>query len=358
MAIFVMKFFRYTFSQNTYSSINLSKELFIAFFIIILPLFYPQTANASLFSFISDMATDKASAKTFDIQDAPNSQNMTVLKAALNSNPHPNIPNEQRISASENIFLAEIGPSGTISDIENPINTQISIYIVRSGDTLSEIANMFDVSVNTIVWANDLGKNKTIKEGQTLVILPISGIKHIVKKGDTIKGIVAKYKADIDEILEYNNLSINSVIAEGDVIIVPDAEPTYDTKSSSVNVSSKVPSYVGYYMRPVYVGRKSQSIHGYNGVDLAAPVGTPIYASAGGVVIVSTSDGSWHGGYGNYVVISHPNGTQTLYAHNSTNLVSVGQRVEKGDMIAKLGITGKTTGPHVHFEIRGAKNPF
>jgi murein DD-endopeptidase MepM/ murein hydrolase activator NlpD len=91
------------------------------------------------------------------------------------------------------------------------------------------------------------------------------------------------------------------------------------------------PSYPGYYMRPIIGGRKSQGIHGHNGVDLAAPVGTPIYAAAGGSVIVSIANGGWNGGYGNYVVISHPNGTQTLYAHNSANLVSVGDKVSRGD---------------------------
>jgi murein DD-endopeptidase MepM/ murein hydrolase activator NlpD len=110
-------------------------------------------------------------------------------------------------------------------------------------------------------------------------------------------------------------------------------------------------------MRPVSGGRESQGLHGYNAVDLAAPVGTPIYAAAEGTVIVSIM-GGWNGGYGNYVVISHPNGTQTLYAHAKETLVIPGQHVEQGQLIAKIGMTGKTTGPHVHFEIRGARNPF
>ena len=110
-------------------------------------------------------------------------------------------------------------------------------------------------------------------------------------------------------------------------------------------------------MRPIVGGRKSQGIHGYNAVDLAAPTGTPIIASASGKVIIARSSG-YNGGYGLYVVISHPNGTQTLYAHMSKVNVSVGRFVERGEIIGAVGNTGKSTGPHLHFEVRGARNPF
>jgi murein DD-endopeptidase MepM/ murein hydrolase activator NlpD len=102
---------------------------------------------------------------------------------------------------------------------------------------------------------------------------------------------------------------------------------------------------------------KTQGLHGYNGVDLAGPVGTPIYAAAAGTVLVSASSG-WNGGYGNLVIISHDNGTQTVYGHLSKTLVKVGQHVEQSQKIALMGATGKATGSHLHFEIRGAKNPF
>ncbi len=353
-----MEFFRHIFSKNTYSFINLSKEVIIALILISIPAFYPKTSNAGFFSFISDVAGDKASAKTLETYDAPNSQKMPILKAVVNSNPNPYLALNEPVLHSENSLQAEIGPSGTISEIEEVSNTQISLYVVRSGDTLSEIASMFDVSANTIIWANNLGRNPTLREGQTLVILPITGIRHIVKKGDTIDGIVSKYKADLEEVLIYNDISRNSTLAVGSTIIIPDAEPDIEARSSvnsSKNNKSAPPSY---YMRPIFGGKKSQGLHGNNAVDLAANIGTPIYAAAGGTVIASMNNGGWNGGYGNYVIISHPNGTQTLYSHNSKNLVSVGDKVSKGDRIATVGMTGKTTGPHVHFEIRGAKNPF
>ena len=350
-----MQFFRIKSSQNNHSSPRLKKEVIIAASLIVLPLLYPTVAFGSMFSFVSDIVGDKVSAKTPEVKDTPNSQTMALLKAVNNSDPvqtgdiHP-------VLASQNALVAEIGPAGTAFDIDEQTSTEISIYTVRADDTLSEVAKMFNVSVNTIVWANNLTRTSALKEGQTLVILPITGIRYTAKKGDSIKKIVTKYKANLDDVLMYNDLSLNSVISEGDTIIIPDAEPSAVIKTPAPAPIKSAP--LGYYMRPISGGHKSQGIHGHNGVDLAAPVGTPIYASASGVVIASIVNDGWNGGYGNYVVISHANGTQTLYAHNLTNFVSVGQSVRKGDVIAKIGMTGKTTGPHVHFEIRGARNPF
>jgi len=114
----------------------------------------------------------------------------------------------------------------------------------------------------------------------------------------------------------------------------------------------------GYFSWPVGGGVITQGLHGWNAVDIGAPSGTPVYAAAGGTVIVARSGGGWNGGYGNYVVISHSNGTQTLYAHLSRVLVSAGQGVGQGDTVGKVGATGEATGPHLHFEVRGAANPF
>ena len=113
----------------------------------------------------------------------------------------------------------------------------------------------------------------------------------------------------------------------------------------------------GSYSHPVPGSVKTQGIHGYNAVDLAAPIGTTVYAAAGGEVIISKSSG-WNGGYGNYIVIRHNDGSQTLYAHLSYNSVGVGQYVGTGAVIGSVGNTGRSTGPHLHFEVRGSRNPF
>lgn len=362
--IFIMQFLRSLFSKNKYILLNSSKEVFLTIIIIFFHIFYPNTVFAGIFSFLEG---DKASAKTFEVQNTPNLQNMTILRAVVNTNPHPDVSASNYFLASENALVAEIGPAGTASEIDIPTNTEISMYVVRSGDTVSQIAKMFDVSVNTIIWANNLSSSPVLREGQTLVILPITGIRYVVKKGDKLQSIANAHKADLTELLQYNDLRLNSLIAVGDIIIIPDAEPTALASANRPNVArnptsplrnANGPTLAGYFMRPISGGHKSQGLHGNNGVDIAAPVRTPIYAAASGRVIASMTNNAWNGGYGNYVIISHEKGVQTLYAHTRINTVSVGQAVKKGDKIAEVGMTGKTTGAHLHFEVRGAQNPF
>lgn len=239
----------------------------------------------------------------------------------------------------------------------------ISLYVVREGDSISEIARMFGVSINTIAWANDLKRGAPITPGQELVILPISGVRHEVVKGDTLQSIAKLYHGNLEEITHFNDLEVSTPLIIGQEVIIPDGEIAAPAPSPSSAGNTGVvrgggpPAKAGYYLRPIAGGKKSQGIHGYNGVDLAAPIGASIFAAADGTVMVSR-EGGWNGGYGNYVVIKHGNGTQTLYAHNQKNLVRVGQVVTQGQAIGLVGSTGKSTGPHVHFEVRGAKNPF
>jgi len=314
----------------------------------------PFAAHAGLFSFVSGIFGGEKEAV---VTQGNNSQNMALLQAALNPDPNSAKGGGDITIVGGTALLPESGPSGTLAEIEEQNSGQISVYIVRSGDSLSQIAKMFGVSVNTIIWANEI-KGSVIQEGQRLVILPISGVRHTVKEGDTLQTIAKKYKADLREILQFNDLSAETKLAVGDTVIIPDGELEIPARPSSrVVKGSGGPSYAGYYIRPVVGGRKSQGLHGYNGIDLAAPQGTPILASAAGEVIISRNSG-WNGGYGKYIVISHGNDTQTLYAHMSEVIVPTGIFLVKGQVIGYVGNTGKSTGSHLHFEVRGAKNPF
>lgn len=295
-------------------------------------------------------------------QSAPsNSQLIPLLKATLKPDTESGLGGGDISYVGQSALLAEMGPLGSVADIsDNPSPEQITIYVVQKRDSLAQIAKMFGVSVNTIIWANDLNRGSLIREGQTLVILPVSGIQHVIKEGDTIEGIAKKWKGDIDEIIQFNDLKPDQKLIIGTTIIIPDGEaalpaPVYS--SGSVYRGGNGPSYSGYYIRPVAGGRKTQGLHGYNGVDLAVPCGSPIMASASGDVSMSKI-GGWNRGYGNFITISHPNGTQTLYAHNSSNIVGTGWHVVQGQVIGYVGSTGKSTGCHVHFEVRGAKNPW
>lgn len=294
-----------------------------------------------------------------------NSQNIPLPIVAVNIDPNPEKKYEI-IPVVGGKTLASDLASANVSQNDSNI---ISVYIVRDGDTIESIAKMFGVSANTIIWANDLSGRKDIKIGDSLTILPVSGIKYSVKKGDTIETIAKKYNADIDEIYKFNDLDKSTKLSIGMSIVIPDAELSYGSTGVVralngmivpddpllVNVR-KLVDLEDYYSCPV-TGRLTQGLHGRNSVDLGAPIGTPVHASVDGAITVSKNSG-WNGGYGNFVVISHQNGTQTLYAHMQKSIVSVGDKVKTGDTIGYVGVSGMTTGPHLHFEVRGAKNPF
>ncbi len=287
-------------------------------------------------------------------------QTMALLQAAPSADPKAAALGGGDITiVNDSALLPDSGPLGTIADIaEIPPTDQISLYVVRKGDTLSDIAKMFNVSVNTILWANDLPRASALKEGQTLTILPISGVRYIVKKGDTLASIAKKYKGDAEEIAQFNGLDHGAALAVGQIVIVPDGELIVTpTKTPDIKPGSKLATFIGNLLRPITGGRKTQGIHGFNGVDLASYMGADVFAAASGNVIIARS-GGWNGGYGSYIVIDHGNGVQTLYSHLSAVKVAQGQRVAQGQVIGALGNSGRSTGPHLHFEVRGAKNPF
>lgn len=330
----------------------------------------PLSADAGVFSTMSRVLSESLSADSQNVVIPQNTQKMPLLQAPTNTNPlaRKNSPDIAMIDgqalSNENDAI-NILSSSTDAEEYRPSSDQISLYTVHKGDTLQQIAEMFDVTTNTILWANDLKKGESIVPGQILVILPISGIKYIVKKGDSLKAIAKTFNGDVEDISLYNGLE-NGVLAVGSEIIIPNGEAsiqeTKPSKGSSKGVgialsggSSVDPR--GYFTRPVIGGVRTQGIHGHNGVDLASSYGTSILAAAGGTVVIARSSG-WNGGYGDYVVIQHPNGMQTLYAHMSQVNVSVGEAVSKGQVIGAMGNTGQSTGVHLHFEVRGGRNPF
>ena len=288
------------------------------------------------------------------------SASMPVLAAARNINPSGRGGGDITVVGGV-ALVSESGPEGTSADVTviKPESDQISTYVVREGDTLSQIAELFNVSINTIVWANDLRRGNIIQPGETLAILPVSGIKHTVVKGETLASIVKKYKGETSEVLEFNNLKDGAALAIGDSIVIPyGIEPQTATVSTGqVARGGGGPVIAGYFLRPIIGGVKTQGIHGYNAVDLGASCGTNVLASASGQVLLSRFSG-WNGGYGNYIVVKHPNGTQTLYSHLSQIYVSAGTAVVQGQVIGAVGSTGRSTGCHLHFEVRGAANPF
>ncbi|HET9641273.1 MAG TPA: peptidoglycan DD-metalloendopeptidase family protein [Candidatus Paceibacterota bacterium] len=299
-----------------------------------------------------------------------------ALQASTNIDPNPDkaLANIQTSGAA---LLAQGGPSGTTADVVGsaPSDT-ISVYTVRDGDTLSIIAKMYGVSVNTIIWANNLSGMNDVHPGDTLIILPISGIQHVIGKNDTLRSIAQKYGADANEIAQYNGLDPAAPLALGSTVIIPGGEfnspnPAGVQKPAKPRVPKKPakglrepflggsgPAQPGYYDSPIPGAILTQGVHGWNAVDFGAARGTPIRAAADGRVIVARVSAGWNGGYGRYVVITHDNGTQTLYAHMSSVTAYGGEEISAGQIIGYVGNTGLSTGAHLHFEVRGAANPF
>lgn len=321
--------------------------------------------NAGILSFMDGIFDDLYFSKELFGVSA-NSQTMPLLQAARNSDPTAGSESSDVMMVDDSAVLARATPDtsdgntffGSIS-----ASDQISVYVVRKGDTLSAIAKMFGVSANTVLWANDIPRGGSIKVGQKLVILPVSGVQHTIKKGDTVAKVAVLYKADSSEIRALNDLEEDEKLTVGDMLIIPNGvEP--EVPAPSINKKPKIYTPVnsslvatdGYFFRPAS-SAKTQGIHGHNGVDFSGRGNPEVYAAAAGTVIISRSSG-WNGGYGHYIVIKHNNGTQTLYAHLGANFVAEGAEVSQGQRIGTIGATGKSFGPHLHFEVRGGRNPF
>ena len=249
-------------------------------------------------------------------------------------------------------------PSGTAYFLE--FRREVVNYIVKQGDVPEKIAESFGINSDTLLWANGLRDGDIIKPGQELLILPINGVRIKAGAKDTIDSLAKKYNGDKMEIIAFNNLSLDGMIAAGDYLIIPDGEmpppPKPKTKPGPL-----APKYAqstigaGWLILPTS-GRSWGKVHASNGVDVAASCGTPIYAAAAGKIILSDGVG-YNGGYGKYIKIQHPNGVVTLYSHESKLLVSEGEQVSQGQLIGLMGTTGRSTGCHLHWEVRGAKNP-
>jgi murein DD-endopeptidase MepM/ murein hydrolase activator NlpD len=231
-------------------------------------------------------------------------------------------------------------------------------YTVLDGDTISTIALKFDISVDTIRWQNNLDKNGTIKVGQELEILPVTGVSHKVQKGDTIYSIAKKYDVDAQAIVNFPfNAFVNDEtfeLAVGQIVIVPDGvkpesilqQSTPRTRLSTPNAGSVTAT--GKFAWPTN-GTITTNFSWYHpGIDIANRAAPPVLAADSGTIIAAGWDST---GYGNMVMIDHGNGFKTRYGHLQKIYVSIGQTVTRGNAIGQMGSTGRSTGTHLHFEI-------
>lgn len=264
---------------------------------------------------------------------------------------------KQSVLDGEEVFATKIS--------DKPRDKVIT-YKVQKGDTLSNIAEKFGISKDSIKWENDLS-GEDLSIDQELKILPVSGIAHKVLPGDTVYTIAKKYNTDAQKIADFpfNEFADPETFAliSGQMLIVPDGiKPSEQPfiKRQVYLANGPIPVASGGYTYPIR-GGISQFFSWYHpGLDITAPIGTPIVAAHSGTV-TRVSIGTYDGGYGTNVWLSNGDGVESHYAHMSGVNVSAGQRVVGGStVVGWIGMTGRTTGPHVHFEIRrngGYVNP-
>lgn len=234
-------------------------------------------------------------------------------------------------------------------------------YTVQNGDTLSTIGKRFGISEDSLKWENGL-KNDSITVGDTLRILPVTGVAHKVARGDTVYSIAKKYDTNPQGIVDFpfNDFANPQTfsLVEGQILIVPDGIKPEEKPTTIVRrryiASGPVEILGSGFTWPVQ-GPINQFFAWYHpALDIGSDSGTPIVTAQSGKVVGAFSSG-WNGGYGTHVIIQGDNGYSTLYAHMSGLNVGLGDSVSAGStVVGWVGMTGRTTGPHLHFEIRGA----
>lgn len=306
-------------------------------------------------------------------REEPTTPNANYLgRATLAAIPHIDFDYDEETDDIASIFVPgsiSAPPSMETPEGSKAPRTRTETYVVQDGDTIASIAHTFNVNVGTILWSNNLTERQYIRPGDSLKIPPVSGILVTIKKGDTIAKLANRYSGNTEQIKEYNRIVDETTLALGTEIVIPDGKPPLPeqtiiairgrareqaTAPAAKNVpkpkaanTAAIPSTKLLWPTP---GRVVTQYYGWRhtGLDIDGDFTSPLYASYDGVVQMA----GWNsGGYGLQIVVKHPNGLTTRYAHASKLFVKVGDSVKRGEVIAMMGSTGRSTGSHLHFEV-------
>lgn len=269
-------------------------------------------------------------------------------------------PRQDQLTFTQSSQASPLAPPDVFQTQESDKpRDKILEYKVQKGDTVSLISKRFGIDDDTIRWANDL-KNDNIIVGESIKILPVTGVAHKVSSGDTVYTIAKKYTTNPQGIVDFpfNDFANPQTfsLVEGQIVIVPDGiKPEEKPRIVRRSLIATGPVVItgGGFTWPIH-GTINQFYAWYHkAVDLGADVGTPIVAAQSGKVSEVYTSG-WNGGYGIHVIIAGDNGYSTLYAHMSGVNISPGDSVSAGKtVLGWVGLTGRTTGAHLHFEVRG-----
>jgi murein DD-endopeptidase MepM/ murein hydrolase activator NlpD len=224
---------------------------------------------------------------------------------------------------------------------------RIKTYVVKKGESLFSIAKRFNISIDAILSVNNMRDASILRIGTVLKIPNMNGIYYSVRKGDSLSSITTRYRVDMNKLVDVNELE-SSVIYVGQKLFIPGAALSEWERAEALGTLFKYPvrgrltSRMGFRIDPF---TKRRAYHA--GIDIANRIGTPVHASQSGKVIFS----GYKSHYGKTVILSHQQGYSTVYGHLDKILVKKGQVVRQGDKIGTVGNTGRSTGPHLHFEI-------
>lgn len=252
----------------------------------------------------------------------------------------------------ESAFSADTQDS--VSDaaaFDDACNLSYFAYRVRSGDMIGRIAEQFDVSSDSIISVNNIRNSRLLQIGDYLKVPTMSGILYTVKKdGETIETIAEKYKIDSAVCSAVNHIESASALTSGATLFVPGAQLGWAERAEINGDLFRKPIRARWYKSSSFGWRASpftgaRSYH--SGVDMACPMGTNIYAALPGTVTAT----GYNSTYGNYVIVAHHSGYKTLYGHMSAITCVRGQAVSQDTRIGRVGSTGMSTGPHLHFTV-------
>lgn len=285
-----------------------------------------------------------AQATLQEVSPAPAATSRSLLAAHLEELQPSTMVTAESGSRSLNRYpLSASGRTRSDADAAGP---RVIEYEVRPGDTLWEIAQRYEIDEATLRNVNPDLNPAALQPGQTIRVLTVQGTLHTVQPGEAVQTIADRYRVTTGSIAEANGLSDIHTIRVGQELIVPGAT----VPAPATGRARSAPVAAGW-MWPLsgpvtsHFGPRWGKMH--SGIDIAAPTGTPVAAARAGTVAYA----NWDGGYGLSVIIDHGDGTLSRYAHASTILVNPGECVDRGDAVIRVGSTGFSTGPHLHFEI-------
>lgn len=223
-------------------------------------------------------------------------------------------------------------------------------YTVKAGDSISTVSRKFGLSnISTLIAVNDISNVRTLRSGQKLRIPSTDGLIHKVSGGESLNSLSVKYHVSVEELLDANDLD-SDVLSKGMELFIPGARLDATSLKKAMGELFVYPITAAWRLTSRFGPRKDPFTgvaSSHTGIDMACPTGTPIRAAMSGTVVVA----GWSNIFGNYVIINHGNGYQSLYGHMSKILAKKGQSVDSNTKIGLVGSTGYSTGPHLHFTV-------